>query len=83
MITTVVTSITSTVTSVTSVMGFGVTLGLVTVISLAAFLCARELATASGSSSRRSLAKFLEVGIVPLIIVFAMIVIMAVVEVLA
>ena len=80
MITTV---ITSTVTTVTTMAGFGVILGLVAVIALVAFLCVKELTTASEKSSHRSLAKFLDIGIIPLTIAFAMIVIMKVVEVLA
>ena len=80
MITTIVTS---SATSITTMADFGMILGLVVVIALVAFLCAKELATASESSSHRSLAKFLDIGMIPLIIVFAMIVIMKVVEILA
>ena len=80
MITTVVTTVTTTVTTME---GFGVILGLVAVIALVAFLCVKELAATSASSSHRSLAKFLDIGIIPLTIAFAMIVIMKVVETLA
>ena len=79
MITTIVTS---TVTTVTTAVDFGMIFGLVAVIGLIAFLCARELAATSENSSHRSLAKFLDIGIIPLIIVFAMIVMMKVVEIL-
>ena len=80
MITTVVTS---TVTTVTTMLDFGMILGLVAVIALVVFLCAKELAAAGKNSSHRSLAKFLDVGIIPLIIAFAMIVIVTVMEILA
>ena len=82
-IVTSITSVTSTTTSVSAMLDFGMILGLVAVIALIAFLCVKELATASRSSSHRSLAKFLDIGMIPLIIVFAMIVIMKVVEILA
>ena len=74
---------TSTVTTITTMIGFGMALGLVAVIVLIAFLVVRELATASESGRHRLLAKSLEIGIVPLIIAFVMIVAMKVVEILA
>jgi len=80
MITTVVTS---TVTTVTAITDFGIVVGLVAVIALVAFLCAKELAGVSKNRSGRTLANFLDVGIVPLIIAFAMIVIVTVMEILA
>ncbi len=83
MITTVVTSVTSTVTSVTAIADFRIIAGLVAVIALIAFLCVKELVAVRGDSSHQSLAKFLDVGIIPLIIAFAMIVIVTVVEILA
>ncbi len=84
MITTVVTStVTSTVTSATTLIDLGVMLGLVAVIALVVFLCAKELAAASDGKIHRSLPRFLDVGIIPLIIAFAMIVIVTIVEVLA
>jgi len=63
--------------------GFEAILGLVAVITLVAFLCARDLAAAGESSSCRSLAKFLDIGIIPLSIVFAMIVTVKVMAILA
>ncbi len=83
MITTVVTSITSTVTSVTAITGFGMLPSLVAAIALVVFLCVKELATANENSSHQSLAKFLDVGIVPLIIAFTMIVIVTIVGIIA
>ena len=78
MITTVTTS---TITSVTTMVGFAVAAGLVAVIALVTFLCARELA-ATGGGSRRFLARSFDVGIVPLVIAFGVIVTMKVVEIL-
>jgi len=63
--------------------GFEAILGLVAVITLVAFFCVRELAAASESSSCRSLANFLDIGIIPLIIVFAMIATVKVLAILA
>lgn len=76
------TVVSSTVTSVTVLTDVGIILGLVAVIALVAFLCAKELATASGGS-RRSLASFLDVGIIPLSIAFALIVAMEIIKILA
>ena len=73
----------STVISSTVVTGFGMVLGVVAVIALVAFLGIRELATARGGSRSRFLARSLDIGIVPLIIVFAVIVVMAVVNIIA
>ena len=73
---------TSTVTTVTTMIGFGMALGLVAVIALIAFLGIRELATASEGGTQRLLAKSLDIGIVPLIIAFAMIIAMEMVEIL-
>jgi len=74
---------TSTVTTVTTMIGFGMALGLVAVITLIAFLGVRELATASRGGTQRLLAKSLDIGIVPLIIAFAMIIAMEMVKILA
>ena len=82
MISTVTTSTVTTVTTVTTMIGFGMTLGMVAVIALATFLCARELAAASEGGTSRFLAGSLNIAIVPLVIAFAMIVAMKVVEVL-
>jgi len=81
MISTVVSStVTSTVTVVTDV---GIILGLVAVIVLVAFLCVKELATTSTAGARRPLSKFIDIGVVPLIIVFAMIVVMEIIKIVA
>ena len=83
MISTVTTSTVTTVTTVTTMIGFGLALGLVAVIALVIFLCAKELAAASRGSTSRLLVGALDVGIVPLIVAFAMIAAMRVVEILA
>jgi hypothetical protein len=63
--------------------GFGVILGSVAVGTLAAILCAKELAAASGGRSSKLLARSFNVGIVPLIMVFITIVVMKVLDILA
>ena len=73
---------TSTVTTITTTVGFGVVMGLAAVIALLAFLFIRELATASKGTNHTLLAKFLDIGIVPLFITFIAIVVMNIVEVL-
>lgn len=73
---------TSTVTTVTAMIGFGVVAGMMAVTTLLVFLCAREMAGASKESKLRLLAKSLDIGIVPLLIAFVMIVVMKIAEVL-
>ena len=73
---------TSTISTITTTVGFGIGLGVVAAIALIAFLCTRELAAASKDSKHRSMAKSLDVVIVPLVIAFAMIVVMKIAEVL-
>ena len=57
------------------------TIGVAATALLIAFLATKELARGSDSASR--LAKFLSVGIIPLSIVFAVIVVFKVVEIIA
>ena len=76
------TVVTSTVTTITSTVGFGTTLGLVAVIALAVFLCARQLAATGEGNVRKLLVASMNISIVPLIIVFAVIVVVKVVEIL-
>ena len=63
--------------------GLGMALGLVAVIALVAFLCVKELASSSEPDSRRFLAQSLDVAIIPLIIVFAMILVIKTTAILA
>ncbi|MBA7669477.1 hypothetical protein ES703_77607 [subsurface metagenome] len=78
MITTV---IISSVTASVSVLGM--IPGLVAVIALIAFLCVKELAFSGEPGSRRLLAQSLDVAIIPLIIVFAMILVIKTTAILA
>ncbi|MFC1871787.1 hypothetical protein ACFLYF_05270 [Chloroflexota bacterium] len=84
MITTVTTS---TVTTVTATIGLGLMLGLVAVVTLVVFLCAKELASIntgiSNGGSRGFLMRSFNLGIVPLVIVFGVTVVIKVMEVLA
>ncbi len=50
------------------------TLGIVAVVGLAIFLTTKELAAARGSASSLRIAKFVNVGILPLTIAFAVII---------
>jgi hypothetical protein len=76
---------TTTVTTVTTIAAMGLTAA----ISIAAasilifFLTTKELATARGSIFSSRLARFLSVGIVPLVMAFVVITAMKIVEILA
>jgi len=74
---------TSTITTITTMVDLGVILGTVAVSTLVVLLCARELAAASNGRSPRLLARSLNASIVPLIMVFATIVIVKVLDILA
>ena len=78
-----ISTVATTVTTITTMIDFGVALGMVAVVALAVFLGVRELAATGKGSTQRFLAKSLDVAIVPLIIAFAVIVAMKVVEILA
>ena len=71
----------TTVTAATMT-GLGPLLGLIAVICLIALLITKELVSASEGPKRSFLTRFLNVGIVPLCIVFAVIVVMKVVEII-
>ena len=81
-VTSTVTAITTT-TTVTTMVGFGLTLGLMAVITLIAFLGVRELVSASQNGKARLLARSFDIGIVPLTIAFTVILAMGIVEILA
>ena len=86
MITTVITSTITTITTITTtttMIVFGVGLGVVATIALIISLSAKELATAHNGSSPRLLAKSIDVGIVPLAIAFALIVVFEFMAILA
>jgi len=71
----ITTSTTAIITSITAMGATGLTaaLGIAAVVSLIVFLTAKELAGTTSSGSPRRIAKFVNVGIVPLIIAFAVI----------
>jgi len=74
MISTVTISTVTTVIAATS-MGLTAAIGAIAVASLIVFLTTRELAGASGSSGKSvRIARFLSVGVLPLMIAFAAIV---------
>ena len=81
MITTVTTSTVTTVTTIAA-MGLAVTISMAAAVALIAFLTSKELASASLSHSSQLTARFLNVSIVPMIMVFAAIVAVRIAEVL-
>ncbi|MFC1938113.1 hypothetical protein ACFLVS_03270 [Chloroflexota bacterium] len=72
---------TSTISTVTTTIGFGLAIGIVAVIALLVFLYTRELAAASEKSRHKYLAKYLDIGIVPLLIAFIVIASMKIMEI--
>ena len=78
MITTVITTVV-----ISAGVGLTVLMGMVAVGSLIAFLITREVASAGGSEASLRIARFVGVGIVPLIIAFAVIAVVRITEVLA
>ena len=78
MISSVTTTTVSTVTSTASVAAFG----LVAVLTLIAFLVVKELASSGDNARLQTLARILNVAIVPLLMVFVATVAAKVVEVL-
>jgi len=63
-------------------LGFTTAISIAAVVSLILFLTTKELAGSNGSGTFRRIAKFVNVGIVPLIIVFAVIVAVKIAEIL-
>ena len=82
MISTVTTSTITTVSTIAA-LGLTATISAVAVITLIAFLTTKQLAGASPSLSSQLTAKFLNVGILPMIMAFAVIVAVKIAEVLA
>ncbi len=82
MITTVTTS---TVTTITMMAGtqLAVTIGIVAVVMLMVFLAGKELVGTSLSPSYRLTARFLDIGILPMLIAFTVIVGVRIVEAFA
>jgi len=81
MIATVTTSTVTTITTIAAV-GFSVIIGTGALILLILFLGTREMAAAVNSSFSYRIARYLGVGILPLLIVFAVIVAIKAIEAL-
>ena len=81
MITTVTTSTITTVTTIAA-LGWTAGIGAAAVVALIGFLTTKELASASLSPSHQLIASFFNVSIVPMIMVFAVIVVVKIVAVL-
>jgi hypothetical protein len=73
---------TTTVSTVTSAVGLAASLGLIAVLILISFLVAKELAGATDHPRLQRLSRFLNVAIIPLLMVFTTIVGVKVAEVL-
>ncbi len=75
----------TTVTTVTTIAALGLTgvISIAAVALLMLFLTTKELAGASSRGFSLRIAKFVGVGILPLVMVFAVVVVMKIVEVLA
>ncbi len=75
----------TTVTTVTTIAALGFTgiISIAAVVVLILFLTTKELAGASSSGFSLRIAKFVSVGILPLVMAFAVIVVMKIVEALA
>lgn len=78
-----ITTITTTTVTTVAAMGLAAGITIAAVICLILFLATKELAGASGTTSSRRVAKFLDVSIIPLAIVFAVVVTIKIVELLA
>ena len=81
MITTVTTTTVTTVTTVAA-MGLTAVVSIAAVVSLILFLVVKELASADGSPTALRVNQFLSVGILPLVMAFAVIAAVAVFEVI-
>lgn len=73
---------TTTVSTITTAVGIAASLGLMAVLTLIAFLVAKELAGADSRPRLQALGRALNVGIIPLLLVFGAIAAAKVVEVL-
>ncbi len=74
----------TTVTTVTTIAALGISavISVAAVITLIAFLATRELAGTSNYTAHLRIAKYVSIGILPLIMAFAVIVAVKIVEVL-
>ena len=76
---------TTTVTTVTAIAAIGLTaaIGMATIVILTLFLTTKELARAGSSGFSLRVGRFLNISIVPFVMVFAVIVAAKIIEVLA
>ena len=76
---------TTTVTTITTIAAMGLTaaISMAAAVILVLFLGTKELASAGSSDFSLRVARFLGIGIVPLILVFAVIMVVKIIEVLA
>ncbi|MFC1864495.1 hypothetical protein ACFLYG_01540 [Chloroflexota bacterium] len=81
MITTVTVTTVTTVTAIAA-LGLAGVIGIALAVTLMFFLTSRELAGASGSSFNLRIAKFVSVGILPLVMAFVVTVAVRIAEVL-
>jgi uncharacterized membrane protein len=73
---------TTTVSTVTTTVGMATALGGIAVLTLIAFLVAKELASADGRPHLQTFSRVLNIAIIPLLVVFGAIVVANVVEAL-
>ena len=82
MVTTITTSTVTTVTTIAA-MGLTATISIAAVVALIGFLTTKELVSANLSRSSQLMARFFSVGILPMVMAFAVIVAVKIAEVLA
>ena len=82
MVTTVSTTTVTTITAIAA-MGLTATLSIAATVLLIFFLSTRELASTRGSGFSLRISRFLIIGIVPLLITFAVITVIQIVGILA
>ena len=82
MVSTVTSSTISTISTVTA-MGLTVGLGVVCVLALIALLTTKELASAGQTGNSKLVARFCDIGILPLVVAFGITVVVKVAEILA
>ncbi len=75
----------TTVTTVTTVAAMGLTaaISIAAIIGLIFFLATKELANAGRSGTSLRVARFLSIGILPLVMAFAIILVVKIVEIIA
>lgn len=82
-ISTVTVTTVTTISTITTISAFGMVavLSIAAIITLIAFLATKELVSARADGSSQRIGRFLNVGITPLLMVFAVVVILAVIEI--